>query len=126
MNHRIIAGHLGADPEIRFTVPGQKVITFRLASRVRNEKTIWWRVTIWGSQFDKIISYFKKGSAIIVVGEINKPEIFTGRDGKPHISTSITASKFSPFGRPDPVKEGNSHFDMTDGNHTAAREFAYG
>jgi single-strand DNA-binding protein len=106
MNHTMIAGHLGADPEVRFTSSGQKVTTLRLAARARRsgkDETIWWRVTIWGEQFDKMIPYFKKGSSIIVMGELNKPEIFTDRDGKPQVSMSLTAYNisFSPFGRPD-------------------------
>jgi len=106
MNHTMIAGHLGADPEVRFTSSGQKVTTLRVAAKARRsgkDETIWWRVTIWGEQFDKMIPYFKKGSSIIVMGELNKPEIFTDRDGKPQVSMSLTAYNlsFSPFGRPD-------------------------
>jgi single-strand DNA-binding protein len=105
MNQTTIAGHLGADPEVRFTSSGQKVTTLRVAARARGGKdeTIWWRVSVWGEQFDKMIPYFKKGSPIIVVGEMNKPEIFTDRDGRPQISMSMTALNlmFSPFGRPD-------------------------
>lgn len=73
------------------------------ARRSGKDETIWWKVTIWGEQFDKIIPYFKKGSAIIVVGELSKPEIFTDREGRPQVSMNITASNimFNPFGRPD-------------------------
>ncbi|MFA5250438.1 MAG: hypothetical protein WC371_03405 [Parachlamydiales bacterium] len=48
-----------------------------------------------------MMAYLKKGSAAIVVGELQKPEIFTGREGQPQISLSVTASNimFSPFGR---------------------------
>lgn len=107
MNQMTIAGHLGADPEVRFTASGQKVTTLRVAARVRRsskgDETIWWRVTIWGEQFDKMIPHFKKGSPIIVFGELSKPEIFTDRDGRPQVSMNITANHvlFSPFGRPD-------------------------
>ncbi|MGD0664553.1 MAG: single-stranded DNA-binding protein [Rhabdochlamydiaceae bacterium] len=106
MNHTMIAGHLGADPEVRFTSSGQKVTTLRVAARCRRgskDETIWWRVSIWGEQFDKMIPYFKKGSPIVVMGEMNKPEIFTDRDGKPQVSMSLTAFSisFSPFGRPE-------------------------
>jgi single-strand DNA-binding protein len=106
MNQITIAGHLGADPEVRFTSSGQKVTTIRVAARARRgskDETIWWRVTVWGEQFDKMIPYFKKGSPIIVLGELSKPEIFTDRDGRPQVSMNITALNlmFSPFGRPD-------------------------
>ena len=106
MNQTTIAGHLGADPEVRFTSSGKKVTTLRVAARARKGKedmTIWWKVTVWGEQFDKMIPYFKKGSPIIVVGDLNMPEIFTDRDGKPQVSMSLTALNlmFSPFGRPE-------------------------
>jgi len=106
MNFIQIAGHLGNDPEVRFTSTGTKVTVFRVASNSRKagkDETIWWRVTVWGEQFDKMIAYLKKGSAVIVYGEIIKPEIFNDREGKPQISMGITAVhlSFSPFGKPD-------------------------
>jgi single-strand DNA-binding protein len=101
-----IAGRLGVDPEIRFTSNGQKVTSLRVATNSRRgskEETIWWRVTVWGENLDKIISFLKKGSAVIIVGELSKPEIFTDREGNPQVSLNITASNimFSPFGRTD-------------------------
>ena len=106
MNQITIAGHLGADPEVRFTSSGQKVTTLRVAAKARKgskDETIWWKVTVWGEQFDKMLAYFKKGSPIITAGELNKPEIFTDRDGRSQVSMSITAMNlmFSPFGRSD-------------------------
>ena len=105
MNFIHIAGHLGADPETRFTQSGKKVTTLRVATRTRRSQkddTIWWRVTIWGDQFEKMIPHLKKGSAIMVWGEVHKPEIFNDREGKPQISLEITAVQiqFSPFGKP--------------------------
>lgn len=104
MNFVHVAGHLGADPEVRFTSTGKKVTTLRVAARTRkgqNEDTIWWRVTVWGEQYDKMMAYLKKGSAVVVVGELHKPEIFSDKEGKPQISMEITAYhlQFSPFGK---------------------------
>ncbi len=115
MNQTTIAGHLGADPEVRFTSSGQKVTTLRVAARVRRgakDETVWWKVSAWGEQFDKMIPHFKKGSPIIVIGEMNKPEIFTDREGRPQVSMSMTALNlmFSPFGRPD---QGGSESNAT-------------
>jgi single-strand DNA-binding protein len=126
MNHTTIAGHLGADPEVRFTSSGKKVTTLRVAARARKsgkDETIWWRVTIWGEEFDKMIPYFKKGSSIIVMGELNKPEIFTDRDGKPQVSMSLTAYNisFSPFGRPD----GGGSSEGGHESHTETSSFAH-
>jgi single-strand DNA-binding protein len=101
MNHATIAGHLGSDPETRFTSGGQKVTSFRVGCRSRKDETIWWRVTVWGEQYDKMFPYLKKGSPVVVQGEINKPEIYTDKEGKPQISMGINATHlgFSPFGK---------------------------
>ena len=105
MNFINIAGHLGADPEVRFTSSGKKVTTLRVATRTRKgqkDDTIWWRVTLWDDRFDKMVPHLKKGSAVIVFGEMQKPELFNDREGKPQISMEITAVQinFSPFGKP--------------------------
>lgn len=116
MNQGTIAGYLGADPEVRFTSSGQKVTTFRIGAKVRRggkDETIWWRVSVWGEQFDKMIPYFKKGSSIVVTGEMNKPEIFTDREGRPQVSMSLTAANilFNPFGKPDSSNSHEGHQD---------------
>ena len=114
-NTTTIMGRLGADPEVRFTSSGLKVTNLRVATSSRkgsNEETIWWRVTIWGDRFDKMVQYFKKGSAVVATGEITKkPELYTDRNGNPQVSSlELTAEilRFSPFGRPDENKEGAS------------------
>ena len=126
MNIITVAGHLGADPEVRFTSSGQKVTTLRMAVKVRKgsaDDTIWYRVTVWGEQFDKMISFLKKGSAVVVVGSLNKPEIFTDRNGNPQISMGITASSlmFSPFGRTD-KQEAPASISTTSSNSEKSNE----
>jgi len=103
VNQAFIAGHLGADPEVRFTSSGQKVTTLRVGARGRKGESIWWKASVWGEQFDKMIAYLKKGSPIMVFGEISKPEIYTDKEGKPQTSLQITATNllFSPFGKPE-------------------------
>lgn len=98
-----IAGRLGKDAESRFTPSGQKVTTLTVATNVRKsgkEETVWWRVTIWGDRFDKLMPYLKKGSAVIVVGEMGKPDIWTDKEGRPQVSLELTAEiiRFNPFG----------------------------
>ncbi len=136
MNQITIAGHLGADPEVRFTSSGQKVTTLRVAAKARRaskdktDETIWWRVTVWGEQFDKMIPHFKKGSPIIVFGELSRPEIFTNRDGQPQVSMNITALnlQFSPFGRSDRAgSEGREGGDIGHGSGSGnSGESSYG
>ncbi|HEY4255176.1 MAG TPA: single-stranded DNA-binding protein [Chlamydiales bacterium] len=112
MNYLTIAGHLGADPEVRFTSSGKKVTTLRVAAKARGgaDLTVWWRVSIWGEQYDKMVSFLKKGSGVMVFGEMHKPEIFNDKEGKPQVSMNMTATdiQFSPFGRPAEREGGHS------------------
>lgn len=129
-NHIIVLGHLGSDPETRFTSSGQKVTSFRLASNSRrggNTETIWWRVTVWGDTLDKMISYLKKGSGVIVMGELQKPEIFTTRDGSNQVSLNIVAVNlsFNSSGKGErqsveaaaPISTGQSETKTTESSH---------
>lgn len=106
MNIIQIAGHLGADPDTRFTPSGQKVTTFNVATKVwkgGKEETIWFRITVWGDRFDKMLAHMKKGSAVIVAGELAPARMWTDKEGRTQVSLEITADiiKFSPFGKPE-------------------------
>lgn len=101
-----IAGHLGKDPETRFTANGQKVTSFSVAVNQRKGKedvTVWVRVTVWGDRFDKMISFLKRGSAVIVTGKMNPPSTYVDKEGRTQVTLEITAEmiEFSPFGRTD-------------------------
>ncbi|MBS0622368.1 MAG: single-stranded DNA-binding protein [Verrucomicrobia bacterium] len=101
MNLMQIVGNLGSDPEESVTPDGQKVVSFRIAVNTRKKGkdiTVWYRVTIWGDRFDRMLPYIKKGSSLLVIGELQKPEIYTDRNGQPQISLDITADilKFLP------------------------------
>lgn len=105
MNLIHIAGNLGADAEERFTSGGKKVVTLRVATKVRHGKedvTVWWRVSVWGDKFDKMLPYLKKGAGLIIIGDMGKPETYVDKEGKTQIALSMTAEmiKFSPFGKP--------------------------
>lgn len=109
-----IAGHLGQDPEVRYTPSGLKVTTIRVATNIRRggkEKTVWWKVTLWGDRFDKKLAYLKKGSAVFVWGEMGIPEIYQDREGNSQTNFEIIAEYigFNPFGqKSDKSQEGGA------------------
>lgn len=128
-----IAGRLGKDAESRFTPSGQKVTTLTLATNVRKggkDETVWWRVTIWGDRFDKMAPYFKKGSALIVIGDMHKPEIWTDKEGRQQVSLDMTADiiRFNPFGSSSPERpqEGASAGNQASSSGYGNQQSGYG
>jgi single-strand DNA-binding protein len=97
MNLIEIIGYVGNDPEERMTPSGKKVVSFRMADNIKSgdkEETIWWRISVWGDQFDRMMPYVKKGSALIVYGEIRrKPETYQDREGQVQVSMELTATQ---------------------------------
>jgi single-strand DNA-binding protein len=94
-----LIGNLGKDPEMRYTPSGQPVTTFTMAvSRSwqnqegqRQEKTTWFRVTAWRKLAETASQYLTKGSRVLVVGEVEEPQAYMDRDGKPRASLEVTA-----------------------------------
>ena len=62
LNRVMLLGNLGADPELRVTPGGQAVLKLRLATNetyldknnVRQERTEWHRVTVWGRRAEAL------------------------------------------------------------------------
>ena len=69
VNKVILIGHLGADPEVRYTQGGQAVADMRIAtnesytnkSGERTEKTEWHKIVVWGKTAENCGQYLKKG-----------------------------------------------------------------
>ena len=103
MNFIQIAGRLGKDPETRFTADGKKVTSFSVATnkkRKGQDATIWYKVTVWGEHYDRMLGYLKKGSAVVVLGEL-EAKLYTDKSGNTQVSLEITPWNigFSPFGK---------------------------
>lgn len=136
MNMVWIAGHLGADPEVRFTPSGQKIVNLRVAANSRKQgkdETVWWRVTIFGDRFDKLLTYLKKGSAVIIMGRMNPPQMWTDREGRQQVTLELIAETidFSPFGKsdrsgsPEQAAMGYGDGSKSQGSPMAAKESGY-
>lgn len=112
MFHKIlIVGHLGRDPEMRYTPEGIPVTTFSVASSRKwnnadgsqNEETAWFRVTVWRRQAETAAQYLRKGSLVLVEGRLapdknGNPKIWSGQDGAPHANFEITADNIRFLG----------------------------
>lgn len=93
-----LLGNLGADPELRMTASGQALLRLRLATsesyldsnRVRQERTEWHSVVIWGRRAEALARILSKGSRIHVSGKL-RTSSWDGDDGTKRYRTEVTA-----------------------------------
>jgi len=105
-----IVGHLGRDPEMRYTPGGQSVTSFSVAtsrawtdqSGQKQEKTTWFRVTAWGKLGELCNQYLAKGRLVLVEGDIDV-STWTAQDGQPRASLELTARNVRFLGGKDTV-----------------------
>ncbi len=93
MNKVFLMGRLTADPELRQTPAGVSVTTFTIAvdrrfSKDGQRQSDFIRCTAWRQQADFICKYFKKGSMICVIGNI-QTRSWDGADGKKQYATDV-------------------------------------
>ena len=101
----IVVGHLGRDPEMRYTQSGVPVTSFSVAttrkwssaSGEQQEKTTWFRVTCWRKLAELTAQYLKKGRLVLVEGDI-EASAFTDREGNARASLELTATNIKFLG----------------------------
>jgi single-strand DNA-binding protein len=96
----IAVGNVGRDPEFKYTPQGIAVCSFSLAvNRVtgrgenRKDETTWFNVTIWRERAETASQLIRKGSKIMVIGEV-KARAYTDKNGQPAASLDLTANEF--------------------------------
>jgi len=109
MNLHIIAGRLGADPEVRETPSGTPVCNFRVATQrsyVDNQgqkiqKVEWHRIVVWGKLGSACGTHLKKGRYVTLQGESRTRE-WQDNDNKKRYTVEVHASsvEFGPISAP--------------------------
>ena len=97
LNHIVIMGRLGKDPELRRTQSGVAVATFNVAvNRDFKDKatgqraTDWITCVAWRSTAEFVEKYFSKGSQVLVAGRLQMRD-WTDKDGNKRISAEEQA-----------------------------------
>lgn len=75
----VVVGHLGRDPEMRYTPDGTPVTSFSVATTRKwtnaegqpQEKTTWFRVTAWRKLAETCNQYLTKGRLVLVEGDVD-------------------------------------------------------
>jgi single-strand DNA-binding protein len=94
-----LIGNLGADPELKYTPSQRPLCNLRIAttevykdkSGVRQEKTEWHRVTVWGDQAENCNKYLAKGRSVYIEGRLQTRSY--DKDGQKHYATDIVADR---------------------------------
>lgn len=118
INRVTIAGHLGKDPEVRYTASGTACANLSVATSEKwkdkstgekQERTEWHRIVVWGQPAEYVGKYARKGNAVLVEGKIQTRK-WQDRDGNDRYSTEIVASSVdiltrSDSGQAEPARE---------------------
>lgn len=97
MNRLIMMGRLVADPEVRYgAANGSAVANFRIAvdrrfKRDGDPDADFFRITAFGRQAEFAEKYLRKGTKILLEGEIRNNN-YTGKDGNMVYSDQIIAN----------------------------------
>ena len=102
VNYCCIAGNLTRDPELRYTPQGVAVADFTVAvgrkwtdkaSGEKKEKTAFIACTAWKKTAELAGEYLKKGSPVLVEGELDQENWDDSETGKKRSKTKVTVNK---------------------------------
>ena len=113
LNRVMLLGNVGADPELRVTPTGQAVLKIRMATsesyldknRVRQEKTEWHSVVVWGKRAEALGKIIEKGSRVFVEGSI-QTRSYDDKDGNKRYSTEVNCKELILCGGPGSQRRG--------------------
>lgn len=125
VNKVILVGHVGQNPEVRYTQAGDPVVNLSLAtseswknkSGEKQESTEWHRVSFFGKPAEIVGQYVQKGSQLYVEGKI-KSKKYTDKDGIERTAFEIQSESFKMLGKSEqtakPKKQQVQHDEMND------------
>jgi len=105
LNKVQIIGHLGKEPEMRYTPSGKPVTTFSVAvSRSwnsadgeRHSETEWFNVVAWGNLAEICKQYLNKGQQVYIEGRLQTRR-WDDKEGTKHTSVEIVANEMMMLG----------------------------
>jgi len=130
LNKVQIIGHLGKEPEMRYTPSGKPVTTFTVAvSRSwntgdgeRHSETEWFNVVAWGNLAEICNTYLTKGQQVYVEGRLQTRR-WEDKEGNKHSSVEVVANEMMMLGeRRDHNNSQSTSDSASEGNHPSAQE----
>ena len=102
INKVILVGHVGNNPEVRFSKEGTCFASFSLATheirkgKEGEEHTEWHNILALGRFGEFAENYIKKGQMVCIEGKLSTKK-WTAKDGALRNSTEIIASNLIPL-----------------------------
>lgn len=105
LNKVMLIGHLGKDPEVKYTTSGTAVCNFSLAtsesfkdkSGEKQEKTEWHNIQMWSKLAEICGEYLKKGSSVYIEGRIQTRK-WQDKEGNDRYTTEIVGERMQMLG----------------------------
>ena len=105
LNKVMVIGHLGRDPEMRYTPSGRPVTTFTMAvSRSwntadgeRRSETEWFNIVAWGNLAEICKQYLYKGQQVYIEGRLQTRR-WEDKEGQKHTSVEVVANEMMMLG----------------------------
>ncbi len=106
LNKVMLIGHLGRDPEMRYTPSGRPVATFSLATSrswntsdgQRRSATEWFNIVAWGNLAEICKKYLHKGQQVYIEGRLQTRR-WQDKEGTKHTSVEVVAYDMMMLGR---------------------------
>ena len=101
LNKVQLIGHLGSDPELRYTEGNVPVVSFSVATnesyKDQNgnlvERTEWHRIVAWRKLAELLGEYLRKGSKVYLEGKL-QTRSWDDKDGNKRYTTELVVSDF--------------------------------
>ena len=105
LNKVMVIGHLGRDPEMRYTPSGRPVTTFTVAvSRSwntadgeRRTETEWFNIVAWGNLAEICKQYLHKGQQVYIEGRLQTRR-WEDKEGQKHTNVEVVANEMMMLG----------------------------
>ena len=105
VNKVVLVGHLGGDPETRFTPSGAAVANFNVATNESwkdsngelQDKTEWHRCVMFGKSAELAGELLKKGQLVYTEGKLQRN--WEDKDGIKRYTTEVVCDMFTMLGR---------------------------
>ncbi len=113
LNKVMIIGHMGRDPEMRYTPSGRPVTTFSVATSrswnsadgERRTETEWFNVVAWGNLAEICKQHLVKGQQVYIEGRLQTRR-WDDTEGIKHTSIEIVANEMMILGE---RRDSNAH-----------------